>query len=684
MLRLFGIAVFCSCIAIAADESNGQNAWWMTAYAGASRLEKRNKTLSTQVTVSFSVGCFEGAGTSVPIRSGDLKLCVQKAESNDFFRTTCSDWSTVSRSCSMDSGGRFTGYSYLYTGSYYVAVYLPPYALQWWDGKAISEQPTPVQITGDDFFKWDIHFTRGCRLDGTVSIVQDSSRGNSGTSVSLYDTTGIALFSTNTSGNFTFEGIPIGTYYLRCSSYPEFENPFYPGTPFADGAQRLVFSEPGARRTGISWTVRPKSIVSSQTDTSGHLVITHADTGYSSIAVVRRFVGTSRVNYSSTSNDTLRQTVAANQKLLIARANNVTTPQTMSLTYYPGSPLRSEAETLSLERNELRVLAFPAVPRGRITGHLPGSHFADVSFCPVLLAPGSYMSLCAEPYTDTTGFFTLEAPQGTYSLWFIPMTTNYFRAQSGPGAFRADSVAVVNNRTSSLYSLPSMVRNQAIEGTVSALLDPVLVCYDSLSRPMSMTVLAVNECLRDRTLGRWSCFAYSKIFAPPYTLRFALNSLPPGKYAIVKAEPPDSQPGPFSVSWFGGPTFKMSILAVDDVASLRIPAGVRWVTVDAASAVVDIGAWGETSARNGGKPAVRAPESPKIRMVKNKIVVAFPDRVSRATIRIFTAAGRLIAEQTEYQIRQGTVAIPLRVPAAQVLFVNVRAGERLSVDKIFR
>lgn len=57
----------------------------------------------------------------------------------------------------------------------------------------------------------------------------------------------------------------------------------------------------------------------------------------------------------------------------------------------------------------------------------------------------------------------------------------------------------------------------------------------------------------------------------PYTITYSLNFLSPGKYAIVKVEPVDSNIGPASVSWYGGTEYKSTFVDFDDISLLKIP-----------------------------------------------------------------------------------------------------------------
>ncbi len=662
------------------DKTEHFAAWWKTSATTSvqsdRQLQKRSATTSTPVTFRLFGRCYAGPGTSVPIKSGQLKVCFKQDQSNDFSSTTCSDWSQVSWMCQLDSSGAFSITRYPNPGNYHAAVYLPPYALQWWDGKPLSEQPTPIAVTRNDSLQLELHFTDGCRIDGAVSVQQDTLPGTPMPTISLFDTTGIALFTTytNNTGTFSFTGIPPGAYYLGSTWISDYENPFYPGVAYADGAYKVVFSRPETRRMELPWVLKRKPSVPSFADTSGHLIITSADSGYSSIAIVQRFIGSSRVSYSSTSNDTLEKDIAANRKVLIARTNSSLSPQELSLEYYPGSPLRSEAETLSLDPNELRVLSFPSVQSGRISGRFPVFNYPDISFFPMLVSPGSYVSLCAEPYTDSVGFFTLCAPPGLFSLWFIPITNNYFRTANEWGAFRKDSIIVVDNQTTWFHNLTAPDLDRTIEGTISAYQDPVLVCFDSLNRPMSIAAISVYTYFKDRTQGRWRCFTFSNIFAPPYSFRFALNSLPPGKYAVVKAEPPDSQPGPFTISWYGGPSLKLTIMDIDDVASLPVPRDVEWVIVDSTSTVVDLGTWAATSTIHDLRNRNFHLQRPNIRSEHDKIFVTLPGWALIASVRIFTITGRLVATQVINEMQQGTLQVPIHNPAAQVLVVSVHAG----------
>lgn len=646
---------------------------WLNAVtagkAGAAGLNRKSSKTADQVTIKIMGRCFHGPDTTKPIIGGTLKLCFNTVNPGFWGPATCDDWGQVYWECIIDSSGLYDITMYQNTGDYVAAVYLAPFALQWLDGAPISATPSRITVKDSLTLRYDLHFTDGCRVSGNVAIPPDSVGMSVVPTISLFDTAGTALFTVrpDAAGSFTFLGIPIGKYYVRMRYTDYFDNPFYPGTPYASSSGIISFSTPGETKAGISWTLHRKATRLLDSTNNAHITFCSGDTSHG-LAALFRFIGSSEVSFPSTNMDTMQESLPGNTKLFIARLKDETNRTKISMSYYPGSFLRSEAETLSFVKNETRVFALPFAPGGQIAGYLPAFNNGNSTFDPMLVRPNSYASLGAEPYTDSSGYYNMWAPVGTYSLWVVPRTENYLRTV-GWGAFRMDSIVVTNDHLSNISRMNSVWNTRTLEGTLSANRDPLIVCFDSLCRPVSMTVINLYDYFEKFTNDRWYCFYFDIIHAPPYNLSYAINFLPPGKYALVKAVPPDSEPGAHTISWLGGPTYQATIVSPDDVASLTVPQTVQWVRVNSADAVVDIGAWNTAIVKRNQT----FDESGRIdfKVVERRLIVFLPVSHCMVSLKIYTISGKLIVNQVFQHLNEKKMQVPMPDFSSQILFARI-------------
>jgi hypothetical protein len=631
-------------------------------------------TSQAQVALVLTGYCYQGAGTTTPIDTGSFKFCMQAVNSDGSI--ACSNWNQVYYTGSVSTGGKISSFNYVSIGTYYIVLNFPPFALQWWDGKNISEQPVPVTISHDTMAV-EFHFVMGCSISGKI---RNSDNSRFPGDLRLMDTTGLEIFRVypDTAGNFLFTGVPVGTYYLYCY-YGTYVNPYYPDAQYANTAQKLIFTTPGASIAGLSWRVQPKTVISHNSQT-GKLLLSNPDSSGTGIAVTYANVEGRNFHYMSTSSDTVSTYAPSNEKYFVARLLNWSDPSLISLSYYPGSFLRSLADTIQLQTYQIVNLPLPIARGGKLSCQLPAFSDSALFFEPMFITNNIYQSLGAEPNLQS-GRLVMYAPADSYSLWCVPMTQGHKQAQ-GWQAFKKDSVVITNDKTTVLSNFPAKSASASVEGTTVSTQDPLLACFDTLGHCASMTVLPQYRYFEQQTGNRWKSFYFSMIYSPPYQMVFDVNFLPPGRYALVKVEPPDSLPGQHTVRWYGGLSYAKTIFEFDDVASLTVPQNVTWLTISNAGQVLQVGQWKEPVFQN-----VRANKSTPgfgIRTLQgNKVAVQIPFSCETGTIHIFDISGKTILSR-KIQHGERTVIIGLGdCRAHELLLFRLNFGKQIFTTKSF-
>jgi hypothetical protein len=387
--------------------------------AKANEKSHLNKTTSITNDIGLPIKgrCFIGAGTNAPIDSGTIKICFKRSTNPDNSGSFCDDWTQVYQMVKVSQDGTFNGVLDVIegAGSYNVVVYFPPYAIQWWDGSNINSQSSPLNVTGDTVV-CNFHFQKGCQLSGKTTRPLGELLNQS---IQLFDTCGLQILSTycDTSGNFEFQCIPVGSYYLYAGDY-------YPDNASADKAQRFRFDTAGQKIDNVTFNIGP---LLSPYQPVGTLIVSKPDTAFILASLIRYF-GLAEYSYASTSFPADTMKVNANVRFFVSRVVGGYDPSAISLSYYPGSILRSKADTLTVAPNTTRSVVLPIASGGKIVGGLPIFSNQYQSFEPILTDKDSYITLGGEPYVDSIGNYYMSAPQGLYSLWFVPLTNGYHRS----------------------------------------------------------------------------------------------------------------------------------------------------------------------------------------------------------------------------------------------------------------
>jgi hypothetical protein len=586
-----------------------------------------------QIQVVLRGKCYVGQGTAVPAGGGDLKCCFGST-ANPGGSSDCSNWDQVFQTATVSGTGDLNGWFYQYTGSYFIAVYFPPYAVQWWDGSNLNGQPSLVEIDKDTI-DCEFHFQPGCQIGGKVTVPPAALHYSQ--EISLLDTCGLTILSTfcDTSGHFNLTCVPVGSYYLYAADW-NYVNCFYPDNKYASDAQRIKLDTAGQVVENISWTLHARNDTAAVR--SSYLTVEKNDTSMG-VAAALRYLGSTEMSFSSISGgDSLFFNVNPGDPFFLARVNNMYSPLNMSVSYFPGTFLRSGADTLRLAPSESLTVFAPIASGGQITGALPVFGNGDLEYQPILSRENSYKTIGGEPYVDSFGHFQMWAPEGHYSLWFVPFTTGYHRA-FGWGAI-GNTASVVSGQVSQLSNMGPVLQRASILGTIRCGKDPLVACFDSLGRCISMTEIPLYNYLQNLTGYRWMCFDFNQIYAPPYNVRFAINCLPPGRYALALADPTDSSAPNARITWYGGDTYFKPVVEPDDVASLDVPKDAAWVTITSPDETVELSDF-SAGIQNGEKRDVRDDRLLSCHMSSNFLVLNFRTPPRNVAVKLFTLSGRI-------------------------------------------
>jgi hypothetical protein len=607
-------------------------------------LKKSRNTESSLATASITIlgKCYLGPDTTRPLDSGAVEFSarsVQATNSYPYWQDAGYLGSNAERN--IQKGGDLVGHiSNVVAGDNYVLVIPHGFALQWWDGTNPSEQPSPVSLTTDTVH-CDFHFSPGCSLLCTMTPSMWV------TGVGLVDTAGLYFFPPTPPFDewvqmdaYSVGGIPIGTYYLTQDS-TDYVNVFYPDAGTKNSAAPIRFTIPGTKFDTLTWSLQYRQQASDSTP-SGTLDLRQPDTSKGDLSVVLWNLDLRRLSWSETSADSLDYTIGSGQEVFAGRLYNGN-----SFFWYPGTFLRSQAETLSVPANANRQIVMPIPSRSQgISGRMPLYSSASFSYTPVLTSRGQVQSLGASANTDTSGGFFIMADKGSYSLWMLP-TAQGNTQTAGWGAFGVDSVSVTQLSGTVLSGLKAPWNTHSIEGAISCRKAPLVACFDTNGRAVSATQSSANDYYLSKIGPRARFFYFDLIAEKPYNALFCLNFLSPGRYAVVKIEQPDSIAGLASVSWYGGPEFKWRFVSLDDVTLLKMPGNISWVTVDSSTSVVSLPSWTTATQK---QPISRVVPRNNVEfhvMADGRIVFEAQSNSHVTMLRIFAMDGRLL---DSYQI----------------------------------
>ena len=269
----------------------------------------------------------------------------------------------------------------------------------------------------------------------------------------------------------------------------------------------------------------------------------------------------------------------------------------------------------------------------------------NLTFEPILTERGKKTSLGASPIVLSSGCFNIAADTGVYSLWNVPLTYGCIRTE-GWGAFGIDSLKVAGTSGIRLNNLTSPWNKYSIEGNVSCRQAPILGCFDSTGRLVSITAVDIYNFFKSKTGPRSRFFEFFNINEKPYTLSYCINFLSAGKYAIVKAEALDTIPGQYRISWYGGPENIQSFIAADDMTLLKIPSQVTWVKVDSINSLMTLSNWTGIENRMPSLRQNNKNECLYRSLHGGKIVFSFSRPQTKAIVKVLSLNGKVLDSYT--------------------------------------
>lgn len=641
-----------------------------------------NKTAAISGTDSIYVSgrCFLGPDTTQPLDSGlRVYFCIKPVQPPQSSESPCDqgsfeNWYSISLTTGPD--GKISGLLWgVMKGSYFILVHAKGCATQWWDGKKVTEQPTAVSIAVDTI-KPEFHFETGCTLRCKISLKDSADQLPSPLMVSLVDPEGLNVvseterfFNPAHEDNLIISGIPIGQYRMTQNTH-SYENPFYNEGKTAASATILTFTKPGQVIDSLTWVLRDEEYHGPNIVWDSMLVVKKATVGWNSYTMMTWYPDYQSFFGTNTNLDSAYLEVITGGKFISGMMMEQYSPATKAIYWYPGSFLRSQAETLTVQLNEHRTLELHDAYGLTVIARLPLFTDTTLSFCPIITEKGLYKSLGASPYIDSVNRMTVTVSPGTYGLWNIPFTEGYKRTQ-GWGAFGIDSLKVEYNGQNDIGALASTWNTRSIEGTVKCGNYPLIACFDTLGRVVSMSQIDANGYLKSATGPRGRFFNFTNVAEKPYTVGYAINFLKPGRYTLVKVEKQDSTPAPFVVNWYGGLSYTKSILTNDDVTLLQVPANVTWITIDSGSSVVTLPLW-ESSQIKQADLNLKTGASIKIRLLGNgRVLLNMPTVRNIARLRVFGLNGRIV-EQIE--VKNGSVISLPSGNISQVLVFEIKEG----------
>lgn len=642
------------------------------------RLAK--KTAGTQRTIKGY--CYAGPGTGHPIDSGNITLIMWNDKYNDtnFFSNIYADhFDTLNTKV---QSGSFT-VSFDYTGQVIAAVKFPPYAIQWFNGESIHEQPTEV-LFEDDTISRELHFMEGCRIRGSSNISEISC--------DLIDTCGIVISHdvAGFNGSSSFDCIPVGTYYLTGRYFVDDigrKRSFYPGSRTLDSAEKIVFHTPGQTIDGIVWNIvedPPDTVTDAKVIVKMSEVVKDTDDYYNPATYYSHSLSyTCLQEHSLDFNSTQYEAdVKSGQKFFLTHnilKESTGSPDYRGALFYPGTGLRSQADTFCLSPGETLTLTVPKDPPA-ITwtrGTLPPFMGKHERFIPVLTEPKAIKSLGASFFYTDYYQFTMLIPSGVYSMWFVPFYLGYSR-EKGQGAFGVKNAYILDTlMTNDLPPLESETRYASIVGTVRCSTDAIITCYDTTGRCASLSFCHLYDYLRDQTGDRWKCFDFVAIDSTNTLLQYVINYLPVGKYALAAmTNLPIEEKKPVTVRWYKGPVYTTSIFNLDDFVSLSVPDNVTYVEITDPHQTLELN---EFVSGVRCSPALRNSVLPQIALrhtSKRSLYIDLSKPALKCTVRIFDLKGRLLESRSFENIPKSFKYTLPQISSCKTVICNVNVDDR--------
>lgn len=584
--------------------------------------------------------CYIGPDSSNVLAEGPIRFYAKPVQpaANDYSGV---NWEQVSPVITRSNGAFFFWQSGMALGNYYVVVNPSPYALQWLDGTSVFSQPKPLSFTGDTSF-CNVHLTMGGKIIGILKDpASDTLKG--WTAVSLVDKNGFTLFRqylSMTTHEFSFSGIPNGEYAILARNTDYYETQLYPNASSIASAQLFTFPKSGIPYDTVRLVLKRVAPVIALP--SGTLSVAAFDSVKSGLSIVILNFDRSGLSYMSSSSDSITTSVPANSKFFIARVLSTYGTNRTSLSWYPGSFFKADAETLSVRSGSKSFVWLPLAENGGyLSGKLPIINDRNVSFSPIFLN-SQKKPLGGDAYIDLQGNFTATIAAGLYDIRCIPVTDGDTIC-TGMSSIAIKGITVKKDQQNMFGPLTCQNYSHAITGSFNCKKDAVVACFDTVGDLVSVNAINIKSFYERKAgaFGRFFSCDY-QLLPSPHQLKYAISFLPPGRYALVKIEPLDTLPRNFSISWYGGPERRKLITAMDDIASLSIPEGVQWITVDSATPITDAARWSSHTVYTAHKLQVKNPGLMVRRITTNRLALSFRAQNSPSELRVFACNGSLL------------------------------------------
>jgi hypothetical protein len=621
----------------------------------------KKKVSSPTMNVTIIGKCFLGSDTLHPIDTGAVKMLPVSTSAQNSKIYTWNDWSILSvPSGTISQGGKFLGkINSIQPGSYYILLMPSDYAMQWWDGKNVTEQPTAVYLTSDTI-SCEFHFIPSCTLIcKTVDAVTDSALCPQ---IGITDMSGFFVLpivdcglSYTTNGVHVLTHIPVGEYYLTVyQGILDYENYLYPNAKYPAAATKLSFSTPGSRTDTLIWRLSKLPVKNIVWDS---IIVTSTDTSQNGISAEVLYAKRRQNTLFSSGEVTEQLRVEPDQKFFLGQRRGANF--TGSTFWLPGTFFRSKADTMFVNQSQNHSFVFPK-PSSKYIMQSSFPDFTDkrFQFVPIFTNRGSTKSLGAQVNNDTTTEFSMPADSGTYSFNAIPATVGYFQAE-GWGAVGIDSVFIgynphynMQDQTIFFPKMQTTLNTHSISGTAQCNSDPLFACFDSLGRVVSLTYINGNSYFKDLGGAKANFFDFQFTEDLPVTLPFFINCLPPGRFAIAKIEWPDSIYGPVNVSWYGGPSFSMQYIDVDDATLLSLPANISWIRIDSSTSVATLSSWSNVMPKSSQSSQGLQRDVLRFNRLSNGMIAMrlSPGGIS-TIVRIYSVEGRRLGS---FSLEKGT------------------------------
>jgi hypothetical protein len=576
------------------NTTNISGATWLQVTQGQA-LTGQNITIAAQQQkkVSISGTCYAGTGIAKPLAAAYLSLSFISADKP---AGMLSMYNAAYGSARTGPDGAFSCTTAVAPGNYYVKIGISAYSIdtsyvsQWWDGSAITSEPTAAAI-GSSMTGKEIHFEMGGRISG---IVKDPSSAalTAGISINAIDKDGFILgqdYSSTVDTMFFMSGLPPGSYFIKVScSTGDYLTTYYPQANSIDSATSITVSA-GNVVQNIRISLRRNQNIPMGAKGAVNGKITRQDNNAAIPGIEVTFTTGSEPFYGglTATTDSLgnfSDSLIADSSYYVYAGNGMgmsfggSSDYYLSQTWYPGVTDMAAASKVKVTQGSPVTINLAALQGGSIAGWVrTASNTGFPSYLQGIYGAGDvaygyawtddFKNIFTAFVQDLSGFRFCGVAPGSYTIRFISYSYDWKNQITGEtdhayATAKARAVTKENTAFSQVLTMPD--GSARISGTVGP--DPqrtqptqftALYCYaiDSILAGAAELSVLTGSVSQNSLRALFFSRDNTPSSAAPTQKDYSLGKLVPGKYAVARMEL-DTPSMAYYRQWYGTGTWE--------------------------------------------------------------------------------------------------------------------------------